>query len=61
MDHHHQHHQHHQKEREERIQHEKERERQSEKAPWKIHPTWFVILGTVLVLLVILTWFLATP
>jgi type VI protein secretion system component VasF len=60
MDHHEQHHQHHQHEREERIKHEKERERVSEKQVRRIHPTWFVVLGTVLVLLVILTWFLAT-
>jgi hypothetical protein len=60
MDHHQQHHQHHQKEREKRIEHEKERERESEKRSWPIHPTWFVVLGIVLVLLVVLTWFLAT-
>jgi hypothetical protein len=56
MDHHEQHHQHHEKERQERIRHEKERERESEQLPRKIHPAWFVALGTVLIVLVVVTW-----
>jgi len=55
MDHHEQHHQHHEKERQERIRHEKEWERSGEKLR-KLHPAWFVVLGTVLVGLVVLTW-----
>jgi hypothetical protein len=61
LDHHEQHHQHHEKEREKRIEHEKEMERRADKLPRKIHPAWFFVLGTVLVLLVILTWILAVP
>ena len=59
MDHHEQHHQHHEKERQERIRHEKERERTSERLPRKIHAAWFVVFGTVLIVLVVLTWTLA--
>jgi hypothetical protein len=61
MDHHEQHHQHHEKEREKHIKHEKEHERQSERLPRKIHPLWFLVLGTVLILGVVLTWILAVP
>jgi type VI protein secretion system component VasF len=56
MDHHEQHHQHHQKEREKRIEHEKERERQQEKLPTQIHPAWFVAVGVVLIVAVVLVW-----
>jgi hypothetical protein len=59
MDHHEQHHQHHEKEREQRIKHEEERERRSEHLPRRIHPAWFVALGSVLVALVVLIWMLA--
>jgi type VI protein secretion system component VasF len=58
MDHHEQHHQHHEKERQEHIQREKERERESDKAPARIHPAWFITLGAVLVLVVVLSWIL---
>jgi hypothetical protein len=61
MDHHEQHHQHHEKERQERIRREEERERAGEKRPRKIHPAWFLVLGTVLIALVVLTWILAVP
>jgi hypothetical protein len=61
MNHHEQHHQHHEKERERRIEHEKERERHSDRLPRKIHPAWFLVLGTVLLGLVILTWILLVP
>jgi type VI protein secretion system component VasF len=60
MDHHEKHHQHHEKEREERIKHEKESERRGEKLPRRIHPAWFVALGCVLIVLVVLTWILVT-
>jgi type VI protein secretion system component VasF len=57
VDHHEQHHQHHEKEREQRIKHEKERERAEEQLPsWRIHPAWFVAVGAVLIVLVILVW-----
>jgi hypothetical protein len=56
---HEQHHQHHQKEREKRIEHAKERERQSEKQPRQIHPLWLRVLGSVLLAPVVLTWILA--
>jgi hypothetical protein len=61
MDHHEQHHQHHEKEREERIRHEKEREHREEQLPRQIHPVWFLVLGSVLIGLVLLTWTLLIP
>ena len=61
MDHHEQHHQRHEKERERRIEHEKEAERRGERLPRRVHPAWFVVLGTVLIALVVLTWVLAVP
>jgi hypothetical protein len=61
MDHHEQRHQHHEKEREQRIRREEESERRGENLPRKIHPAWFVVLGTVLLALVVLTWILAVP
>jgi hypothetical protein len=62
MNHHEQHHQHHDKEREKRIEHQKEAERRAEKSPGgKIHPGWFAVLGTILVLLVVLVWVLLVP
>lgn len=61
MDHHEQHHQHHEKEREEHVRHEKEREREAEQGPAKIHPVWFLVLGTVLIGLVVVIWILAVP
>jgi type VI protein secretion system component VasF len=56
MNHHEQHHQHHQHEREKRIEQDKLRERESDRSPRKIHPAWFLALGTVLVGLVVLIW-----
>jgi hypothetical protein len=61
MDHHEQRHQHHEKEREQRIRREELSERRAENLPRKIHPAWFVVLGTVLLALVVLTWILAVP
>jgi hypothetical protein len=61
MDHHEQHHQHHEKERHHRIEKEKEHERHSEKLPRRIHPLWFLVLGSVLIVLVVLTWILVIP
>jgi hypothetical protein len=61
MDHHEQHHQHKEKEREHRIAQEKAHERQSEKLPGRIHPLWFLVLGSVLLGLVVLVWILAVP
>src|SRR5215467_8788675 len=58
MDHHEQRHQHHEKEREQRIRREEESERRGENLPRKMHPAWFVVLGTVLLGLVVLTWIL---
>ena len=40
---------------------EEESERRGENLPRKIHPAWFVVLGTVLLALVVLTWILAVP
>jgi len=60
MDHHEQHHEHHQKERERRIEHEKEVERREDKEPRRIHPAWFVGLGAVFIVIIILGWTLLT-
>ena len=59
MDHREQRHQHHEKEREKRIEREKEFERKEERLPRRIHPAWFVAVGVVLIVLVVLTWTLA--
>ena len=61
MDHHERHHQRHEKERERRVEQEKQAERRGERLPRRVHPAWFVVLGTVLVGLVVLTWLLAVP
>jgi hypothetical protein len=61
MDHHEQHHHRHEKERERRVEHEKEAEHRGERLPRKIHPAWLLVLGTVLVGLVVLTWVLTVP
>jgi type VI protein secretion system component VasF len=58
VDHHEKHHQQHEKERHERIEHEKESEHRAEKLPRRIHPAWFVFVGTALVLVVVLSWIL---
>jgi hypothetical protein len=56
MDHHEQHHLHHQKEREHEKKERKEHEHEQEKKLRSIHPAWFVALGIVLILLVVLVW-----
>jgi hypothetical protein len=56
MDHHQQHHEHHRKEREEKKKHEHEHENQTEKVSSGIHPAWFLALGVVLTLAVVLLW-----
>jgi hypothetical protein len=56
MDHHEQHHEHHRKEREEKKRHEHEHEIQAEKKSSGIHPAWFVVVGIVLTLGVVLVW-----
>ena len=56
MDHREERHQHHEKERHERKEHEKEAERAAEKLPRQIHPAWFVGVGVVLIVLVVITW-----
>jgi hypothetical protein len=56
MDHQEKRHQHHEKERHERIEREKEKERAEEKLPVRIHPAWFVGLGVLLILIIVLGW-----
>ena len=59
MDHQEQRHEHHKKERE----HEKQLHKQHGHGPGKgtgrIHPTWFLVLGVVLVSLVVVVWILS--
>jgi hypothetical protein len=56
MDHHEQRHEHHHKEREKRIEHQKVLENQEEQISGRIHPAWFIVLGVVLILLIVLSW-----
>ena len=56
MDHKQQHHQHHQKEREHEKKEHKEHERQMEDKSPGIHPAWFLTVGAVLIVLVVLVW-----
>jgi hypothetical protein len=57
MDHQEQHHEHHKKERE----HEKHLHKQHAqgKGTGRIHPSWFLVLGVVLVSLVVVVWILS--
>lgn len=61
MNHHEHHREHHDKEREKRIEHEKARERQDERQPRTIHPLWFLVLGTTLIVAVVLMWIFIIP
>jgi hypothetical protein len=56
MDHHQQHHEHHQKEREHKKKLEKEHEHQQEQELGSIHPAWFVGVGVVLIVAVVMVW-----
>jgi hypothetical protein len=56
MDHHEQHHQHHEKEREHKKHLQKEHEHQQEQELGSIHPAWFVAVGVVLIVGVVLVW-----
>jgi type VI protein secretion system component VasF len=56
MDHHEQHHLHHQKEREHEKKEHKAHEHEQEKMLRTIHPAWFVAMGIVLILLIVLVW-----
>ena len=56
MDHKEQHHQHHQKEREEHKKERKEHEHVDEQQLRVIHPAWFLALGVLFIVLIILTW-----
>ena len=50
------HHQHHQKEREHHKKEQKEYEEREMKQLRVIHPAWFVALGIVLIVAVVLAW-----
>jgi hypothetical protein len=56
MDHHQQHEMHHKKERELEKKHEKEHDRIEEQQVRKIHPAWFVAIGVVFIMLIVLVW-----
>jgi type II secretory pathway component PulF len=60
MDHKEQHHEHHRKERAEEKKHEHEVERREDKQVRTIHPLWFVVIGSVLILSVVGAWILMT-
>jgi hypothetical protein len=56
MDHKEERHLHHRKEREHEKEKEKEHEHAEEREVRTIHPLWFVVLGAVLILGVVLVW-----
>jgi hypothetical protein len=56
MDHQQEHEFHHKKEREREKHREKEAEREEEKSVRTIHPAWFVVLGVLLIVLIVLSW-----
>jgi hypothetical protein len=56
MDHQQKHHEHHKKEREHEDRLKKEREHHQEQMPRKIHPAWFIVMGSVLIGLIVLFW-----
>jgi len=56
MNHQEKHHEYHKKEREHEDKLKKQREHREEELPRRIHPAWFVVVGCVLVMLVILVW-----
>jgi hypothetical protein len=56
MDHKEQRHEHHKKEREHEDRLKKEREHREEKLPRRIHPAWFVVLGSVLIVVILIVW-----
>ena len=56
MDHHQQHEMHHKKERELENKHEKDHEREVEKQVRRTHPAWFVAMGVVFIILIVLVW-----
>ena len=44
------------KHRQEKNQQEKQREADWEKQPRKIHPGWFMLIGVILIVMVVITW-----
>jgi type VI protein secretion system component VasF len=56
MDHQEKHHEHHKKQREHEDKLKKEHEHLQEKQLRRIHPLWFVALGTILIVAVVLFW-----
>jgi hypothetical protein len=56
MDHKQEHEFHHKKEREREKHREKEAEREQEKSVRIIHPAWFVVIGVLLIVLIVLSW-----
>jgi hypothetical protein len=56
VDHKEQHHQHHQHEREETKKHHHQHDLDQEKTPRVIHPLWFVAVGIVLMIGVLMVW-----
>jgi type VI protein secretion system component VasF len=56
MDHHEKHHEQHKKEREHENKLKKEHEARAENQPRRIHPAWFVALGSVLIVVIVLFW-----
>jgi hypothetical protein len=50
------HHEHHRKEREHKKEEQKQHEHEQEQKVRTIHPTWFVVIGIILIAGVILVW-----
>ncbi len=56
MDRQEKHHQQHKKEHEHEARLKREHERHEESLPRRIHPAWFIVLGSVLIIIVVLVW-----
>ncbi len=56
MDHHEKHHEQHKKEREHENKLKKEQEALAENQSRRIHPGWFVALGSILIVAIVLFW-----
>jgi len=56
MDHQEQHHEHHRKEREEHKAAEKRHDQELARKPQYLHPLWFLLIGTVGVLVALFIW-----
>ncbi len=56
MDHQEKHHEQHKKQREHEDKLKKEKEQRDENQPRRIHPVWFVAVGSILIVVIVLFW-----